>query len=80
MENKKNIYKTFCELEFAKDRPKVIKFLYFIFTMLFIGFFVVFAKAVSANADRYNRFPPSKYKKVIKEGIFFDSIEYHERD
>lgn len=44
---------------------------------VFTLFLAIFAASILAKSNsRYDR---SKYRKVIKEGVFFDTVEYHER-
>lgn len=69
--------------EFSEDRPKESKikrvFLYVLTSILHFMFLMVvisFSNHVKSN----NKYPKSRYRKVIKEGIFFDTYEYHERD
>ncbi len=76
-------YKEFSELhdntirKGQKPRNGVIKFIYFIMIMIFIGFLIFMIKCMVNDSKPYRT--SSKYKKVIKEGVFFDTIEYHEQ-
>lgn len=36
-------------------------------------------KGASSSSSSRNKYPSEKYRKVIKEGILWDSTEYHER-
>ena len=45
--------------------------------LLYGAFFWVIAAVKSSSKYSYRR--SDKYRKVIKEGIFWDSVEYHER-
>ena len=49
-----------------------------IILILFYSFISMVVNS-SRNASRYNYRTDNKYKKVIKEGILFDTVEYHER-
>ena len=73
-------YKTFLEIfTSAKERPVLIRWLYFLLANLLLGF-ILLALRSAINASREaNKYPSKQYKKVIKEGILWDSIEYHER-
>ena len=61
---------------------KWVKIIYYpfaliILTFLFISLFIIIGSIKSGSAKSYRH--SGKYKKVIKEGILWDSIEYHER-
>ncbi len=58
-------------------RHGIIKFIYFIIIVIFFGVIILIIKCRSTDSKSYRR--SSKYKKVIKEGVFFDTIEYHEQ-
>ncbi len=53
----------------------IIKSISYILIFLFISFL----KAMTSGSRSRNKYTSSKYKKVVKEGFFWDSIEYHER-
>jgi len=59
------------------------KYFYFPFVWIGITFFgvaiLLIAKYVSSEVSRKPYRYSDKYKKVIKEGIFFDTVEYHEK-
>ncbi len=69
---------------FNKERQhKFVIAFYYPFAILGLCFlYAIFFWAVesvkgSSSKNNYRR--SSKYKKVIKEGLFFDTVEYHER-
>lgn len=42
--------------------------------------FVMICTVMSARVDSgRRRYPSDRYRKVVKEGVFWDSVEYHER-
>lgn len=70
--------------EFAKSyigRIVMLPFWLFMFVVIVIGgvltmsYIVMILKKIKAQREI-----DSKYKKVIKEGLFWDSVEYHERE
>lgn len=70
-------------LKFIKKprRQKWIKKIYYPFALLglciiYSAFFWLFVMVFSAKKRSYRY--SNKYKKVIKEGVFFDTVEYHE--
>lgn len=84
----KKLFKDFCRLndyfrlvilKKKTKNPMWLKMIYFPFFVLFIGVFslIVILLIVSTKQPYYK--DSTKYRKVIKEGILFDSIEYHER-
>lgn len=46
-------------------------------TIAFISFCIILASLHSASRKSYRH--SSNYRKVIKEGILWDTVEYHER-
>lgn len=91
MENKKEYalsFKTLCELvdSFRADKnkkplPKYVHIflypIYFICALLLITMLVYGTYLILSRKKEYKN--PKKYKKVVKEGIFFTTYEYHER-
>lgn len=62
--------------------PKWLKVAYYPFALLgLLLLYGVFSWAIALvkEQQRYSYRHDSKYRKVIKEGIFFDTTEYHER-
>lgn len=49
------------------------------FIWAWIGIFVLIYKAHVSEKRKYPYRNNPQYKKVIKEGILFDTVEYHER-
>ena len=83
-------YKEFSEINdeymLARNKPvnpKKLKYFYYPFVWLGITFFglviLLIAKSASQEINRKPYRYSDKYKKVIKEGVFFDTIEYHEK-
>ena len=46
----------------------------------FIGLIIALMIISNLRKIKYNMERDKKYKKVIKEGLFWDSVEYHERE
>ena len=75
-------YKEFSEMhnntirKGQKPRSHIVKVVYFGLIMMVLGFIIMMAKSIKTQPS-YRRDP--KYKKVIKEGVLFDTIEYHEK-
>lgn len=38
-----------------------------------------FLRSIITQSKESHKYPSDKYRKVVKEGLFWDSIEYHER-
>lgn len=62
--------------------PKWLKAIYYPFALL--GLLLIYGVFkwmidLANEQQQYSYRHDSKYKKVIKEGIFFDTTEYHER-
>ncbi len=64
---------------------KVVKYIFGLILItgfwLSLGFIILIVK-LCASGPQYSqsrKYPSSQYRRVVKEGIFFDSIEYHER-
>lgn len=78
-------HKQFCKFIkfFRKDKKKLSKwqtYPMYIFSLLFWCIFLfTIIIMVSSIKNKNEKYPSDKYKKVIKKGIFWDSIEYHER-
>ena len=70
------LYKEFCELSFIKEKNKVSKFLWFVGVMLFAGIFI---GSINSFISQQRKYPSKRYRRVVKEGILWDSVEYHER-
>lgn len=75
-------YKEFCaNLEKSKKRSTAKKIFYYILcnivVLFFAGIFIMFISAARRSNKR--RFPSETHRKVIKEGILWDSVEWHER-
>ncbi len=60
---------------------KILHVLLFPLLMMFFGFVIMAIKSVlsSHNNSPARKYPADKYRRVIKEGVFWDSTEYHER-
>lgn len=73
----------FCELIniFRKDKPPLSKWLsypLYILSFLAMGLFLATILGMSSSSER-REYSPSRYRKVVKEGILWDSVEWHER-
>lgn len=84
----KELFKDFCRLndrfrlvvlKKKTKNPTWLKIIYFPFFVLFIGFFAFILRGLIASSRQPYYKDSTKYRKVIKEGLLFDSIEYHER-
>lgn len=75
-----NEYSKFMDLLTKKPLHKWEKIVLFPIWCLFVLFLVLSITAVRRhkieNPHRYS----NKYRKVIKEGVFFTTTEYHEKD
>lgn len=90
---KKNIYthQDFCEFLgiWRKKKPALSKWVtypLYIISIPLTGLFIlqiwlIIKMIVSGYSPKYRstKYPSDKYRKVIKEGILWDSVEYHER-
>lgn len=74
-------YKTFIELyPYMQYKSGVIRYgCYILANILLFMFFGTIMLIVSKYRGTEEKYPSSRYKKVIKKGFFWDSIEYHER-
>lgn len=77
------IYSSFFESKEDKKSKKIklqiLKYVLFIPFLMFSGFVVLLILSMKDNAgSKIYRTSPN-YKKVIKEGVLFDTVEYHER-
>lgn len=59
---------------FYNFKTAVVRFLIW----LFVYTLVAMIAGVRNNRSNDRKYPSGKYKKVIKEGFFYDSTEYHE--
>lgn len=50
-----------------------------IFLNLIVGGVLFIITSALSGYKRREKYPSDRYRKVVKEGIFFDTIEYHER-
>jgi hypothetical protein len=50
-------------------------------TIFYIGLAAMFLLLIASagGSSSRKRYPKDKYRKVVKEGLFYDSCEYHER-
>ena len=70
---------------FLKNREKPVPtwriVLYYPFVLFFCFLlFLAIRKIVSAIVNSpSHKYPSDRYRKVIKEGVFWDTVEYHER-
>lgn len=87
---KKSIYshQDFCEFlgiwRKKKGRlPKWVTYPLYIVSIPFTGLFLIqlwiMIQLAMAHVSRPIKYPSDKYRKVVKEGILWDSVEYHER-
>lgn len=77
-------YKEFCDFVkiFRKGKPELSKWVaypLYAFFLLAAGLMVAMAKMSRSTEDVWEKYPSDKYRKVIKEGILWDSVEWHER-
>ncbi len=47
--------------------------------LLYVFIFCIFSKLQSSSYSSKGYRNSDRYRKVIKEGVFYDSVEYHER-
>lgn len=69
------------ELRIGRNKtpnPFILKIIYFGMVWGFAFMVVGFLKAI-VDKSKENERHSKKYRKVIKEGILWDSVEYHER-
>ena len=50
-----------------------------IFTLFLLLMAIIAGIMIRVMFSTNEKYPSNKYKKVIKEGFFFDYTEYHER-
>lgn len=64
-----------------KPRPSIVKWIYYPLFLLIFGWAILLIRGLIENASRRASSPKysQKYRKVIKEGILWDNVEYHER-
>lgn len=84
----KSIYPSFKQVKkfFAKETTSNVPFWFiypiviFLITLFYIclGITYLFFMAGSRKYSK-PKYPSDKYRKVVKEGLFYDSVEYHER-
>lgn len=86
----KEIFNQYCKIiDIKRQRkglsklPKAIKYIKFIPLAIFLCIAKIIFMSVLENYKEIRRKYPyrynNKYKKVIKEGILFDTVEYHEK-
>jgi len=61
----------------AKTWIKIILYPFYLLTLsiltaMFLGF-------ITSISEKKSKYPSDRYRKVIKEGILWDDVEYHER-
>ena len=76
-------YSSFKEYLKKSDKPMATWKIILLYPLALLGIFLVTITVISvvkliANSTPF-KYPSSKYKKVVKEGIFWDTTEYHER-
>lgn len=68
---------------FRKDKtelPKWKSYPLYVFSFIVLFYFIIMViMMVYSFKNNKKKYPSDKYKKVIKKGIFWDSVEYHER-
>jgi hypothetical protein len=74
----------YCMQTKRKLIPKWKKVIYYglgliLITFLWLSFYMFLAMLKGSRSSNSVRYPSSKYKKVIKEGLLWDTYEYHER-
>lgn len=82
-----NVYEKFSDFkqEYPNETIGYIRVMYvrhlIIQSLIGLGllFFIVFLKAITSGRTSRTQYPSSKYKKVVKEGLLWDTTEYHER-
>ena len=66
----------------SKSR-KIMTYIMYPFAWMFfltlILTLVIFVGGLLTKARERRKYPSEKYRKVVKEGILWDSVEYHER-
>lgn len=78
-------YSEIMDYLFKEGRPKaskiIVKILLFPIFLLFSGMILIAISSAINNIKNSSKvkYPSDKYKRVIKEGLFWDNIEYHER-
>lgn len=78
-------YRTFCKFiqDFRSDKPALPKYKMiplYILGLLIVGWFwFILLTMLALCSGGGRKYPSNKYRKVVKEGLFFDSVEYHER-
>lgn len=67
--------------EFRKKKPinKFFIILLYPFVLICSIFLILLAVGCIASVSQTNYRRSDKYRKVIKEGLFFDTVEYHEK-
>ncbi len=60
---------------FYNSRLAIIRF----FIWIFVSMLIAFILACKNDRSNSRKYPSGKYKRVVKEGFFWDSTEYHER-
>ncbi len=51
-----------------------------IIAIIFVALWPLLASLGSRTEERYKQRRSKKYRKVIKEGLLWDSVEWHERE
>lgn len=78
-------HQEFCEFinHFRKEKtelPKWKSYPLYVFSFIFCFFFIISVVLIVIVArNNKEKYPSDKYRKVIKKGMFWDSVEYHER-
>ena len=68
----------YCRIEPSEMKRQYVKhIIYCLFVVLILGCILFGVKMlVAGRKPKYDRV---RYRKVVKEGLFWDSVEYHER-
>lgn len=64
---------------FAKLKMYIYYPSYFLFVINCILFLFALVAMVAGSKSESSKYPSSRYRKVVKKGLIWDSVEYHER-
>ena len=73
-------FKKFCK---KREKPlpnwRINLYYPFVWLVCFLFFITVISIIRSVMNTPSRKYPSEKYRKVVKEGVFWDTVEYHER-
>lgn len=69
----------YCRIEPSEMKRQYVKHIFYGLCVILIASAIGFMIKSAASRVQHPRYDRTRYRKVVKEGIFWDSVEWHER-